>query len=149
MKSFFYFASTVCAFLIISCTNKEKAVESPMPDTVSEAVDVMKPTNLYKVKPQDTISVAQFELWTDNWKKSVGKNPVTKDILYFSMPVIDFSELLGEVPFSTRLYLGLDETVKPNKPHILLIGVDSLGNNMIGENGNVYDVSQPCPPACG
>lgn len=147
MKCLIIFLCLSCTILFVACTEKPATT----PETVTEVMvtETPRPANLYKPTPKDTISKATFDLWVKNWEKGLGKNPVTKTIKYFNMPIIDYSELLGELPTSSRLYLGIDESVVPNMPHIMLVGVDSLGNNMTSQSGKIYDISQPCPPACG
>lgn len=147
MKPYHYFTFLFIIFAFVKCTQK---TETPEVTSVEEPSEPMAEvaTNKYKVKDKDTISVATFNLWKDNWKKSVGKNQATKTIQYFTMPVVDFSEVVGEKPAKVRLYLGLDESVDPNVPHLMAVGVDSSGNNMISGDDHVYDITQPCPPGC-
>lgn len=152
MKSCIIYLAVFAVFCFTACQNASPEPELASPqvdDPVQEMLSSFSTEETLKVKDKDTISVEKFDLWIANWKKSVGKNPVTKDLLYFTMPVIDFSELLNEKPKKVRLYLGLDETVQPNEPHLMVVGVDSSGHNMISDTNYIYDISQPCPPGCG
>ena len=97
----------------------------------------------------DTIPIATFNQWKAAW---VEKSHSLHDTLrYFDMNKIDLSELLGENPDHARFYLGLDTLVRPWFTHLMLIGVDAHGKEMLdpGKGDNVYDVTRPCPPNCG
>lgn len=133
----------VAATFIISC-------EEP-PPVVNKTPDKIE-KHSYVLNPQDTISLNKFNTWTTNWKDH-GKDFIAneKDILkYFTMPLIDVSQMLGETPDSARYYLGLRTDTVPNVPHLLLVGVDSNGVNLLdySKGQYAYDVTKPCPPAC-
>lgn len=129
----------VCLFAVLcafsSCDNKSMHMD----ETHSTTNNVL-----------DSISLQTFMDWKRNWTR-YGQD-YTADTLtrYFTMPIIDLKEVIGEQADSARFYLGLDTTVSPRYPHIMLVGVDSTGKDLIDYNNGLYayDVSSPCPPVC-
>lgn len=148
MKKSMFLLLLIGAFLT-SCNQTSSKVEES--DVKSDVVDAPQPVNLYTVTEKDIISRKKFELWTKNWTRGNGKVAATNNIRFFNMPIIDLSEVLGELPASSRFYLGLDDTVTPPEPHLMLVGVDKDGNNMIDplKSQFIFDVTRPCPPSCG
>ena len=70
----------------------------------------------------------------------------------FLVPKVDFTEALAEGAAAIRTYMGIDPTDEneETKYHILVVGVDDEGNDMLDPDLGqyVYDFSQPCPPMC-
>ncbi len=99
----------------------------------------------------DTISVAKFNSWVGAWISNGREYTDSVLLRYFTMPLVDLTQVLGETPSSSRFYFGLDTTGSSPVPHLLLVGVDSLGKDMIDPNKNqfIYDVTRPCPAFCG
>ncbi len=144
MKNQFLFFCALCTFLfLIACGETKK------PEVVEEAVAEVKADTTNST--QDTISLAKFNTWTNAWVQGGQAYTATTLTRYYTMPVIDLSEVLGETPAAARFYQGLDVSVTPNVPHLLLVGVDANGNDMLDYSAGqyVYDVSRPCPPKCG
>jgi Tfp pilus assembly protein PilX len=144
MKNQFLFFCVLCTFLfLISCGETKK------PEAVEEAVSEVKADTTNSA--QDTISLAKFNKWTNAWVQGGQAYTATTLTRYYTMPVIDLAEVLGETPAAARFYQGLDTSVTPNVPHLLLVGVDANGNDMLDYSAGqyVYDVSHPCPPKCG
>lgn len=102
------------------------------------------------INTQDTISLYKFNKWKTAWNTSGASYMNSTLTEYFTLPLVDLTELLGEDPAQSRFYLGLDESVTPNVPHLMVVGVDSRGNDMIdyASGQYVYDVSKPCPTDC-
>ncbi len=144
MKNQFLFFSALCTFLfLIACGETKK------PEVVEEAVSEVKADTTNSA--QDTISLAKFNTWTNAWVQGGQAYTATTLTRYYTMPVIDLAEVLGETPAAARFYQGLDTSVTPNVPHLLLVGVDASGNDMLDYSAGqyVYDVTHPCPPKCG
>jgi hypothetical protein len=140
MKKLIYFQTIILFFfLIISCQEKKS-------ETITPEVSLEKKNPPALV---DTITKKQFDAWTKRWAKKskdyMGKNSLE----YFSMPVIDMSEFLGENPIGSRFYIGLDSTSSGLAPHVILVGTDGQGNPRIDEPYHIYDVTKACPPDCG
>jgi len=66
------------------------------------------------------------------------------------MEKVDLTEVLGERPAKVRYHLGLDMTVIPHEPHLILVGVDNKGKDMLdyGKKEYAYDLTKPCPKYC-
>jgi hypothetical protein len=100
----------------------------------------------------DTISVDTFNLWREQWSMHGASWLDTASLEAFNMPLIDLEELLGEAGVAdSRYYLGLKQLAGSGyEAKLMLVGVDSLGRDMINyDRGEyVYDLSSPCPPTC-
>lgn len=105
-------------------------------------------------KEQSTISLEQAQNWITRWKEGQIKNNIVYSIKAFLIPGIDLKEVLAEEGVQdVRSYIGVDEY---NKPHLLIVGVDAKGNDMINKEEAVnlkkgwyiYDFTVPCPNTC-
>lgn len=98
----------------------------------------------------DTLSKAKFDQWTKRWNLKSQAYMDSSKINYFSMPLIDLNEFLGESPSAARFYIGLDST-KNNTyiPHIILVGTSANGDPRLNAPFHIYDVTTVCPPVCG
>jgi len=136
------FLSMLCAATMgmIACTD---TVKDSHPETSDEG----------KISLKDTISLSTYNNWTGAWID--GGQKYTDSVLTraFTMPLIDLTEFRSENTYFARFVLGLDTSVTPEMPHLMLVGVDSLGNNMLpgptNPNAHIFDVTVPCPPFCG
>ena len=69
----------------------------------------------------------------------------------FTLPIIDLQQVVSAGADSARFYLGEE----PNGEYkLILVGVNSKGEDMINTDpktpyDRIYDLSNPCPPACG
>ncbi len=146
MKNLLYFPILFCAVLFIfSCT--------PCPDCPDVTMDQYDDTATLR----DTISVATFQTWRNNWLtngQSYTANTLTK---YFTMPVLDLTEFL-EFPgtgrdsvVAARFVLGMEIDATDSIPHLMLVGVNSAGQSLIDTSKQqyIYDVTKPCPKMCG
>lgn len=125
--------------IILSCTQSSDVKKNPL-------VPVVPIPNT-----KDTISEYKFKKWTKAWIKDQ-KEWIKNDTIWsFSLPVVDLTEVLNENAVGSRFHLGL-EKIKGKKSEIklILVGVDSLGVDMVDYNNGhyYYDWSQPCPPRC-
>jgi len=145
MKNQFLFFCTLCLFVvIIACGDNKKGAET------EEGIETTE-TDTASISITDTISLAKFMTWTNAWIQYGQAYTATTLTKYYTMPVIDLTEVLGETPAAARFHQGLDTSVTPNVPHLLLVGVDTSGNDMLNYSAGqyVYDVTHPCPPKCG
>lgn len=124
-----------CTLAIISCGDTSSKMNS------DEAI-----TDKIMVSLQDTISLDTFNVWTARWQADAAYYMNNDSLKYFSMPKLDLKEFLKEQQSGVRFYLGMDATVTP---HIILVGTDGNGNISVGPNNHIFDVSTPCPTACG
>lgn len=133
-KSLPLILAVICTVLIcFSCKQKQ---------------EVEKKSNLTPLKELNTVDRATYNSWVDGWKaKGKGYND-TSLIEYFTMPVVDLTEF-GRHPSSTaRFVLGMDTTVYPMEPHLMLVSTDSNKVAILPPAANVYDLSKPCPRVC-
>ncbi|WP_430408845.1 hypothetical protein [Kordia sp.] len=97
------------------------------------------------VYPLQAIPLSTAVKWTQNWRERKD----IQDINGFFIPMDDINEARAEAGIDNmRGYLGIDEN---GVDHLLLVGVDAKGNDMIDElKGQfVYDYTKPCPQQCG
>jgi len=108
-----------------------------------------KEISIFK-EPINTVSVEKFREWTQSWERYGKVYEQENLILYYNMPIVDLEQVIAEGAVSSRFYMGLDTTKTPYRAHLLLVGVDVLGKDMLDETKKqyVYDLSTPCPPAC-
>ena len=139
MKNLFYVLGVICTILIIhSC--------KPCPDCPDCPEDESTLTT------GDTISVTTFNNWRADWETYGQGYTDTLLTKYFTMPLVDITEFEDNRStrvVAARFVIGLDMT--DTMPHIMLVGVDDGGNDVIDyANGQyVYDVTKPCPRLCG
>src|SRR5207248_2166208 len=48
-----------------------------------------------------------------------------------------------------RYYFSMPDPSKPNEISVVLVGVDSSGNDLIGTSFKLKNSATPCPPWCG
>ncbi len=92
---------------------------------------------------KNTIKLEQAQEWAASWRS----NP-NNTVKAFLIPNIDITQLLAEKGVQdVRAYVGIDDN---NEQKLMLVGVDSEGNDLIDEaNGQfIYDFTQPCPKKC-
>jgi hypothetical protein len=149
MKQIFKFTLTFLLFvaLFLACDSKKTEPAAPKMDEMALEATAKAAT----VTLKDTISNAQFAAWTTTWHNNQKQwmAQVNHSIDYFGMPLVDLTEVLNQKGIvSSRFYLG----IKPaDSLHLLVVGVDAQGNNMLDNSKGqyAYDVSVPCPSACG
>jgi hypothetical protein len=147
MKTIFF--TLVLSLMMISCGDKAKKETMPTETTTSAEPEAVTNQTL---TVKDTISLATFNAWKSAWASNSGTMPAAALPIAFTMPKIDLSQALAQVGIdSARFYIGLDMTTTPNKLHLMLCGVDSLGKNMLdySKAQYVYDYTLACPPRCG
>lgn len=139
MKPTIYFLTfvTCLAFLAFSSPSSN--------NTKTDNFDLEEQTTV-----TDTISINTFRQWTHNWKL-YGKN-YTQILLteYFTMPKNNFVQILATNPASIRGHMGLDTTTNPYTAHLIVVGVDANGQDMVDYNNGLYyyDFSDACPINC-
>ena len=114
-------------------------------------------SKITKLAQKDTITPNQYREWKDRWERKGAAYTNNKLTKYFTMPLIDLTEFMSNGNHvAARYVLGLDSTQTTASniiytPHLMLVGVDNTGTSMVPPYaaGNVYDVTRPCPDACG
>ena len=101
--------------------------------------------------PFPAIPTSTAVTWVNNWRDP--KRTISIDsIKGFYIPHQDVQDAMAETGAKNiRTYIGLE--IKPDETHefhLLVVGVDGDGNDIIDEDQGlyVYDFTQPCPSMC-
>lgn len=97
---------------------------------------------------KDTITLEKAQIWAAKWKADAATYLSENQLKAFLIPGIDVTQVLAEKGVeNVRSYLGIDEN---NEPHLMIVGVDANGNDMINEDNGwyIYDFTSPCPSTC-
>lgn len=99
--------------------------------------------------PPNAIEVATAQIWVEKWRDSDQVLPKKG----FLIPKIDITEVMAEAEVANvRTYMAIDpdDGNDMTKYHLLVVGVDSSGNDMLDPDKGqyVYDFTQPCPATC-
>jgi hypothetical protein len=92
----------------------------------------------------NTIPLTEAVDWVTRWRDSSENLPVKG----FLIPEIDVTEVLNEEGVANiRAYMAIDPS---EEYHLLIVGVDADGNDMVDEAAGqyVYDFTRPCPSLC-
>ena len=93
----------------------------------------------------DTISLETFTAWRNKWASDGAAYMASDSLVYFDMSIIDLQEVINSGADSARFYIGLETEKSEIFPHLMMVGVDSTGQ----ENLNlILDYSKSCPPYC-
>jgi len=147
MKTIKLLTAICClAFITMQCATESNDVDKTKTksDNMTEMVDAV-------INPQDTISKDTFMSWINNWKNHGAAYMNTTVLRFFTMNKVDLTQVLAEPGVAkTRFYLGLDMSVTPNVPHLIVVGVNSSGDDMLdyAQGQYAYDVTKPCPIFC-
>jgi hypothetical protein len=113
--------------------------------------------NESKSKIVNTIPLKEAQRWAKRWAKKEGHYNKHHNLNAFLIPKADLLEVLAEGIDAARAYIGVDDNgveklmiVGTKYDPITGIYVDmisgTLGNSAGGED-NIYDFTEPCPPA--
>lgn len=96
---------------------------------------------------KNTITLEQAQEWATRWKAEGATFLAKNQLKAFLIPGIDVTQVISEECVDVRSYLGLDSS---DEPHLVIVGVDVNGNDMIDDSKGwyIYDFSQPCPNTC-
>lgn len=98
--------------------------------------------------PQNTVSLDQAQNWANNWNTQKVTYLQNNDLKAFRIPEQVITDVTSPQQVKDiRTYLGLDSEMKP---HLMIVGVDSNGNDLIDSNNGfyIYNFSLPCPNTC-
>jgi len=145
MKNLISFTILFCAVVcIFSC--------KPCPDCPDAGPGVV--SDVVTLTTKDTISQQKFNTWRQNWTmygKSYTNGTLTR---YFTMPLIDITEFddnKSVAVVASRFHMGMEISGTDSIPHLMLVGVNSNGDDVIdfANDQFIYDVTAPCPSSCG
>lgn len=99
---------------------------------------------------RDTISIQKFNQWVGAWERQGSQYTQNVNMRYFTIPLSNFTQMAPTNPSAVRSYLGLDTTVVPAVAHLIFVGVDAAGQDMVDyQNGQYYyNFSDLCPNNC-
>lgn len=92
----------------------------------------------------NTIPLSDAVNWVTRWRESSENMPING----FLIPEVDVTQVLAEEGVTNiRAYMAIDDS---NAYHLLIVGVDANGDDMVDEDAGqyVYDFTRPCPPMC-
>jgi hypothetical protein len=105
-------------------------------------------SNLTPLGEVDTIDLQTYNSWVKGWEdkgKEYTDNTLTE---YFTMPMVDLHEYALHPSAAARLVLGLDTTIIPWEPHIMLLSTSPNLQPILPPAANIYDLTTPCPRTC-
>ncbi|MDA9773786.1 hypothetical protein N9B82_02420 [Saprospiraceae bacterium] len=129
-------------FLLVSCGDEKPNID-PVIDIVKDVVNTPN--------TQDTISKQKFVTWVNNWKADGVQFSTNTLPEFFTMPKVDLTEVLSDPKVKkTRFYLGLDTSHAVDSLHLVVVGVDKYGNDLLNysQGQYAYDVTKLCPILC-
>lgn len=98
--------------------------------------------------PRNTITLTQAQDWANRWNQNKVTYLTNNDLKAFKIPkdVIDDVTQPRDV-VDVRTYFGLDVN---SDPHLMIVGVDNDGNDLIDEQNGfyIYNFATPCPSYC-
>ena len=110
-----------------------------------------------KGKSINSIPLKTAQKWAKRWTKREGNYNKHHNVNAFLIPKVDLLEVLAEGVDAVRAYIGVDDA---GVEKLMIVGtkfnpetgiyVDmisgTLGNSAGGQD-NIYDFTEPCPPA--
>lgn len=110
-----------------------------------------------QTKPINAIPLKTAQKWAKRWSKEEGNYNKHHHVSAFLIPKVDLLEVLAEGVDAVRAYIGVDDA---GVEKLMIVGtkfnpetgiyVDmisgTLGNSAVGQD-NIYDFTEPCPPA--
>lgn len=98
--------------------------------------------------PLNTITLAQAQEWAENWNNNKLAFFENNDLKAFAIPGQVITDVTSHKDVvDVRTYFGLDDDMNP---HLMVVGVDANGNDLINEAKGlyVYNYARPCPSNC-
>ena len=113
--------------------------------------------NHKETKTVNAIPLKTAQKWAKRWSKKEGDYNKHHHVNAFLIPKVDLLEVLAEGVDAVRAYIGVDDA---GVEKLMIVGTkfnpetgiyvdmisDSLGNSEGGQD-NIYDFTEPCPPA--
>ncbi|WP_235297968.1 hypothetical protein [Portibacter marinus] len=140
MKTFLF---CICALFLLfyACESADSAPSPTQEEMIEDVVSV-----------KDTISIQKFNKWRNAWEKDgEAFMDTSAQFQYFTLPIVDLSEVLAENATGAKYYFGL-EKIENGKYYLkfMLVGTDENEDDLMNPNNKnyVYDMSKTCPPFC-
>lgn len=98
--------------------------------------------------PLNTITLEQAQEWAANWNKNKLTFLEKTELKAFAIPGQVITDVTAHPEVvDVRTYFGLDDQ---SNPHLMVVGVDGEGNDMINEEEGlfIYNFGRPCPNWC-
>ena len=113
--------------------------------------------NHKETKTVNAIPLKTAQKWAKRWSKKEGDYNKHHHVNAFLIPKVDLLEVLAEGVDAVRAYIGVDDA---GVEKLMIVGTkfnpetgiyvdmisDTLGNSAAGQD-NIYDFTEPCPPA--
>ena len=113
--------------------------------------------NHKEIKTINAIPLKTAQKWAKRWSKKEGDYNKHHHVNAFLIPKVDLLEVLAEGVDAVRAYIGVDDA---GVEKLMIVGTkfnpetgiyvdmisDTLGNSAGGQD-NIYDFTEPCPPA--
>jgi hypothetical protein len=106
-------------------------------------------------KEVNTIPLKEARKWVKRWSKKEGNYNKHHELHAFLIPKIDLLEVLSEGVDAVRAYIGVDDNgveklmivgTKYDLETGIYVDMITVGDGNVADA--IYDVTQPCPPAC-
>ena len=111
----------------------------------------------YLNKVTNAISLNEAQRWAKRWSKKEGDYNKHHNLNAFLIPKVDLLEVLKEGVDAVRAYIGVDDNgveklmivgTKLDPKTGIYVDMITVGiGNVEGEQDNIYDFTEPCPPA--
>lgn len=108
-------------------------------------------------KSINAIPLKTAQKWAKQWTKKEGNYNKHHHVNAFLIPKVDLLEVLTEGVDAVRAYIGVDDAgveklmivgTKFNPETGIYVDMITVGvGNSTGGEDNIYDFTQPCPPA--
>jgi hypothetical protein len=108
-------------------------------------------------KSINAIPLKTAQKWAKRWTKKEGNYNKHHHVNAFLIPKVDLLEVLTEGVDAVRAYIGVDDAgveklmivgTKFNPETGIYVDMITVGvGNSAGGEDNIYDFTQPCPPA--
>ncbi|MGZ9735692.1 hypothetical protein [Flavobacterium sp. GNP002] len=113
--------------------------------------------NHKETKTVNAIPLKTAQKWAKRWSKKEGDYNKHHHVNAFLIPKVDLLEVLSEGVDAVRAYIGVDDA---GVEKLMIVGTkfnpetgiyvdmisDTFGNSAGGQD-NIYDFTEPCPPA--
>ena len=104
---------------------------------------------------KNAISLKTAVEWAKNWRSKESSYNRHNECKAFNIPKVDLQEVLSEKNVhSVRAYLGVNEK---GVEKLMIVGVNKEGKDILpsentklrdGDEGGIYDFTEPCPSTC-
>ncbi len=144
MQTKIHWVLLTCSLLALSACQKQAKETIPTISTPTKTAPILARTSADLEVP-----LAQAEAWTRRWRNTSKDEAWWEENLFhgFTVPTAGVEAILAQEAPSIRSYMAIDEA---GAQHLLLVGVDAEGNDMLDEEAGqgMYNLISPCPQDC-